>query len=65
MQTPVLGQVLGALGPSPLHLATAPSGTDAPVSGVLIHEPRAGLPPVRHAMLLPWACGRPAPRQRT
>src|SRR3984885_6816043 len=52
MQTPLLSQVLDALGPSPLHLATAPSGTDAPVSGVLIHEPRAALPPVRHAMLL-------------
>ena len=52
MQVPVLGQVLDALGPSPLHLATAPSGADAPVSGVLIHEPRAALPPLRHAMLL-------------
>ncbi len=52
MQTPLLGQVLDALGPSPLHLATAPSGADAPVSGVLIHEPRAALSPVRHAMLL-------------
>jgi PucR C-terminal helix-turn-helix domain/GGDEF-like domain len=52
MQTPVLGQVLEALGPSPLHLATAPSTAAAPISGVLIHEPRAGLPPIRHAMLL-------------
>ncbi len=52
MQVPVLGQVLDALGPSPLHLVTAPSGAGAPVSGVLIHEPRAALPPVRHAMLL-------------
>jgi hypothetical protein len=52
MQTPVLGQVLDALGVSPLRLATAPSGARASVSGVLIHEPRAVLPPVRHAMLL-------------
>jgi hypothetical protein len=52
MQVPVLGQVLDALGPSLLHLATASPGADAPVSGVLIHEPRAALPPVRHAMLL-------------
>jgi hypothetical protein len=52
MQTPVLGQVLDALGPSPLHLATAPAGAAAPISGVVIHEPRAALPPVRHAMLL-------------
>ena len=52
MQTPVLGQVLDALGVSPLRLATAPSGAGASVSGVLIHEPRAVLPPVRHAMLL-------------
>jgi hypothetical protein len=52
MQTPVLGQVLDALGVSPLRLATAPSGAGASVSGVVIHEPRAVLPPVRHAMLL-------------
>src|ERR1700728_3227680 len=52
MQIPVLGQILDALGPSPLHLATAPSGADAPVSGVLIHHAGGALPPVRHAMLL-------------
>jgi PucR C-terminal helix-turn-helix domain/GGDEF-like domain len=52
MQTPVLGQVLDALGASPLRLVTEPSGAGAQVSGVLIHEPRAALPPVRHAMLL-------------
>jgi PucR C-terminal helix-turn-helix domain/GGDEF-like domain len=62
MQVPVLSQVLDALGPSLLHLVTASSGADAPVSGVLIHEPRAALPPVRHAMLL--AVGmRPASAQ--
>jgi hypothetical protein len=52
MRVPVLSQLLDALGSSPLHLITAPSGVDTPVSGVLIHEPRAALPPVRHAVLL-------------
>jgi PucR C-terminal helix-turn-helix domain/GGDEF-like domain len=52
MQVPVLRQLLDALGPSPLHLITAPAGADTPVSGVLIYEPRATLPPVRHALLL-------------
>jgi hypothetical protein len=52
MQVPVLGQLLDALGPSPLRLITAPAGLDTPVSGVLIYEPRATLPPVRDAMLL-------------
>ena len=52
MQVPLLRQLLDALGPSPLHLLNPPTGADAPVSGVLIHEPRAVLPPVRHAVLL-------------
>jgi PucR C-terminal helix-turn-helix domain/GGDEF-like domain len=52
MQVPVLGQLLDALGTSPLRLITAPAGLDAPVSGVLIYEPRAALPPVRDALLL-------------
>ena len=50
MAIPVLGQLLEALGPTPLRLVTAFSGS--PVSGVLIHEPRASLPAVRHALLL-------------
>lgn len=52
MQIPVLGQLLRALGTSPLRLITAPAGLDTPVSGVLIYEPRATLPPARHALLL-------------
>jgi hypothetical protein len=52
MPVPVLRQLLEALGPAPLRLITAPAGLDAPVSGVLIYEPRAILPPVRDAMLL-------------
>ena len=60
MQIPVLRQLLDALGPSPLHLLTAPAGAGTPVSGVLIYEPRATLPPVRHTLLLavgvPPAC---------
>ncbi len=58
MAIPVLGQLLEALGPAPLRLVTgAGVGADAgaggaPVSGVLIYEPRASLPAVRHALLL-------------
>ena len=52
MQIPTLGQLLEALGPSPLHLVTAPAGAGTPVSGVLIYDPRAALSPVRHALLL-------------
>jgi DNA-binding PucR family transcriptional regulator len=52
MQVPVLGQLLDALGTSPLRLITAPGGLDTPVSGVVIYEPRATLPPVRDALLL-------------
>jgi hypothetical protein len=52
MQVPVLGQLLDALGTSTLRLITAPAGLDTPVSGVLIYEPRAALPPVRDALLL-------------
>jgi hypothetical protein len=58
MQVPTLRQLLDALGPSPLHLVTPPAepsrafGLGVPVSGVLIYEPRAALPPVRHALLL-------------
>src|SRR5215469_4060336 len=52
MQVPVLGQLLDALGTSPLRLITAPAGLDTPVSGVVIYEPRATLPPVRDALLL-------------
>jgi hypothetical protein len=52
MQVPVLGQLLNALGTSPLRLIAAPAGLDRPVSGVLIYEPRAALPPVRDALLL-------------
>jgi hypothetical protein len=51
MYVPLLGQLLEALGPSPLHLVTAPP-SDVPVSGVLIYEPRTALPVVRHALLL-------------
>jgi hypothetical protein len=50
MAIPVLGQLLEALGPAPLRLVTRVSGL--PVSGVLIYEPRAALPAVRHALLL-------------
>ena len=53
MAIPVLGQLLEALGPAPLRLVTgADAGADTPVSGVLIYEPRASLPAVRHALLL-------------
>jgi len=50
MAIPMLGQLLEALGPGPLRLVTA--FADSPVSGVLIYEPRASLPAVRHALLL-------------
>lgn len=58
MQVPTLRQLLDALGLSPLHLLAPSAGpsrasaVDVPVSGVLIYEPRAALPPVRHALLL-------------
>jgi PucR C-terminal helix-turn-helix domain/GGDEF-like domain len=52
MQVPVLSQLLAALGPSPLRLLTSPTAASTPVSGVWIHEPRAALPPARHALLL-------------
>ncbi|MGH3204392.1 MAG: PucR family transcriptional regulator [Streptosporangiaceae bacterium] len=52
MRVPLLGQLLDTLGPSPLHLVTAPAGPGIPVSGVLIYEPRASLRTVQHAMLL-------------
>ncbi|MCX5345368.1 PucR family transcriptional regulator [Streptomyces atratus] len=51
MTVSVLRQILDALGPAPLHLLTAQDGADVPVSGALIHEPRAPLPPMRNAML--------------
>lgn len=51
MKTVVLRQILEALGPAPLHLLTARDGADVPVSGALIHEPRAPLLPMRNAML--------------
>ena len=57
MQVPALGQLLDALGASPLRLITAPAGLDTPVSGVLIYEPRAPLPAVRDSLLL--AVGMP------
>src|SRR5580704_10060735 len=57
MQVPALGQLLDALGTSPLRLITAPAGLDTPVSGVLIYEPRAPLPPARDSLLL--AVGMP------
>jgi hypothetical protein len=52
MQVPVLSQLLAALGPSPLRLLSSPAAGSTPVSGVWIHEPRAALPPARHALLL-------------
>jgi hypothetical protein len=52
IQVPVLSQLLAALGPSPLRLLTGPASAGTPVSGVWIHEPRAALPPARHALLL-------------
>jgi PucR C-terminal helix-turn-helix domain/GGDEF-like domain len=57
MRIPVLSQLLAALGPSPLRLLTSPAGAGTPVSGVWIHEPRAALPPVRHALLLAVGTG--------
>jgi hypothetical protein len=50
MAIPVLGRLLDALGPAPLRLVCGVPGS--PVSGVLIYEPRADLPAVRHALLL-------------
>src|SRR5580698_5905541 len=50
MAIPVLGRLLDALGPAPLRLVAGVPGS--PVSGVLIYEPRADLPAVRHALLL-------------
>ena len=52
MQVPVLSQLLAALGPSPLRLLSSPATGSTPVSGAWIHEPRAALPPARHALLL-------------
>ncbi|MEZ0076159.1 hypothetical protein ABH927_005535 [Planotetraspora sp. GP83] len=45
-------QLLDALGPSSLRLIAAPRGGDVPVSGTLIHEPRAPLPRLDGALLL-------------
>jgi PucR C-terminal helix-turn-helix domain/GGDEF-like domain len=52
LQVPVLSQLLAALGPSPLRLLSSRAADSTPVSGVWIHEPRAALPPARHALLL-------------
>ncbi|MFI6290789.1 PucR family transcriptional regulator [Nonomuraea sp. NPDC050790] len=49
---PDLAHVLEALGPSPLRPLTGPPDRPVPVSGVLVFEPRAPLPPVRDAILL-------------
>jgi hypothetical protein len=59
MPTPMLSQLLDALGPSPLRLITDQASAGVPVSGVLIHEPRSALPAVPHGVL--FAVGtRPA-----
>jgi hypothetical protein len=47
-----LGQVLDALGPSLLRPLTGPPDRPVPVSGVLVLEPRAPLPPIRDSILL-------------
>jgi PucR C-terminal helix-turn-helix domain/GGDEF-like domain len=57
VKVPVLRQLLDALGSSPLHLITAPAGAETPVSGVLIYEARATVPPIRQALL--FAVGVP------
>jgi hypothetical protein len=54
---PMLRHLLEAFGPSPLRLITARA--DIAVSGVVIYEPRAARPPVRHGML------SAAPRHRS
>lgn len=52
MRLPVLQDLLQALGPSTLRPASARRDSSGPVSGTLIHEPRAALPPLRHGLLL-------------
>jgi DNA-binding PucR family transcriptional regulator len=52
MPVPVIGQILDALGPSPLRLLNAAATPDIPVADVVIYEPRMPLPAARHAMLL-------------
>ncbi|MGW0520790.1 PucR family transcriptional regulator [Crossiella sp. NPDC003009] len=54
---PELSQVLDALGRSLLRPLTALPERPVPVSGVLIFEPRAPLPPVRDAILLAVGVG--------
>lgn len=52
MPTATLRHLLDALGPSTLRLVVAPHGDGTPVSGTLIHEPRAAVPRVANALLL-------------
>ncbi|GAB3897360.1 hypothetical protein GCM10029964_080060 [Kibdelosporangium lantanae] len=47
-----LGHVLDSLGTSLLRPLTSPPDRPVPVSGVVVLEPRAPLPPVRDSILL-------------
>jgi len=47
-----LDELLTAMGESALHLFAAPRGRDVPVSGTVIHEPRAPLPRLDDALVL-------------
>ncbi|MFI6501848.1 PucR family transcriptional regulator [Nonomuraea typhae] len=61
---PDLGQVLDALGASLLRPLTVLPDRATPVSGVLIFEPRAPLPPVRDAILLAVGVGTTGPQAK-
>lgn len=47
-----LRRLLEAVGPGVLRVIAAPLGMDVPVSGTVIHDPRARSPRVDHALLL-------------
>ncbi|MBB5857849.1 PucR family transcriptional regulator [Amycolatopsis umgeniensis] len=63
-EEPDLGQVLDALGASLVRPLTALPERPVPVSGVLIHERRAPLPPVKDAILLAVGVGTAEPRAK-
>jgi GAF domain-containing protein len=52
MPAATLDELLSAIGESSLQLVAAPRGRDIPVAATMIHEPRAPLPRLDHALVL-------------
>ncbi|MDX6738733.1 helix-turn-helix domain-containing protein [Actinocorallia sp. A-T 12471] len=63
MPASTLEHLVEALGAEPISLVTAPRGAATPVTGTLLHEPRAPLPRMDGALLL--AVGVPPSEGRT